>query len=100
MKITETYNGIANLLGIPLAEMGTHPQMWLQPGVFAQLRLKNSEPEMTWSLTEDGSDGAPTFQGVATVDAEAAEVVFRDEESHTNFLQFSEAVRLLGATQW
>jgi hypothetical protein len=97
MKITETYQGIADLLAIPLAEMGTHPQAWLQPGVFAQLHLKSSDAEMSWSLTEDGNDGAATFQGVAQVQADTDEVAFRDEEVHTKFLQFCEAVRLLGA---
>ncbi|QBY55990.1 hypothetical protein [Cupriavidus oxalaticus] len=98
MKITETYKSIAALIGIPLAEMGTHAQAWLQPGVFAQMRLKSGEPEMSWSMYEDDAEAA-TFHGVARVDAEAEEVVFRDEDVHTNFLQFCEAVRLLAAKQ-
>ncbi|AMR78626.1 hypothetical protein [Cupriavidus nantongensis] len=98
MRITETYKSVAALAGIPLAEVGTHAQTWLGPGVIAQMRLTNEAPEMSWSIYEDAADGA-IFQGVARVDAEAEEVVFRDEDVHTNFLEFCEAVQLLSVKQ-
>lgn len=98
MRIIETYRTIAALTGVPVAEMGTLAQTWLAPSVVAQMRLRNEESEMSWSLYEAAVDEA-IFHGAARVDAEAEEVVFRDEDVHTNFLQFCEAVRGLAAKQ-
>lgn len=97
MLITETFKSIASLTGIQLAELGTHVHLWVEPDLFAELRLKSGEAEMRWALYD--TEVGLTFHGVATIDAQGEEVAFRDENAHTSFLQFCEAVRVAAGTR-